>query len=225
MDGRRWTPIGPTCSCQVALRADPSRAHTVTRLISEPGLAHLTGVGDAAGWQSARRCREYAEALPLFLDHPRDRLLRRGALRHRPGRALEVFPRERAPDAPRPDRQRASRRIDGDDHEALEERRDVVVEHRRQPLRRRRPGAQLPRPDPGRPLPPRRRRGDLRDDVTPVRIVGPLRRRGLGRPRQRRPEAQIRAAAAIHEVVHGLCAGRGRHGPRGSTRDRACPLP
>ena len=47
------------------------------------------------------------------------------------------------------------RSFDRDLHEALKERRDVVVEDRREPLGGEWPRAELTRPPPRRPLPPR----------------------------------------------------------------------
>src|SRR5262249_1559192 len=77
---------------------------------------------------------EKEEGRERLLRDPLDRAVGRGLRRHRRRRAIEVAPRERTVDAPRLEGDAPRRRIDRHDDEALEERRDVVVEHRRQPF-------------------------------------------------------------------------------------------
>ena len=96
----------------------------------------------------------------------------------------ELAPCQRAMDSVRGITDAIRRRFDTHFDEALEERRDVVVERRRQPLGGERPGAEASSPPPRRPLPPRRLRLDLPGHGVAVRIERPV---GGGRPRAATP--------------------------------------
>ena len=133
----------------------------------------------------------------------------------------EIVPCQPPVHAVRHDAHAAGRWLDLHFDEALKERRDVVVEDRRQPLGRERPGVEPGGPPPCRLFPPRRIGFNLHRDGLPIGIVRPVGSRHCGGPAQRRAEAEVRAAAAVDEVVHRAGAAPLGVVPRG----RACPRP
>ena len=163
-------------------------------LAAGAAVARLVASGSGFGLRSDRRILLAGSALLQGQGHhPFDEaLVVRAGAQALGGR--EIAPRQASVHAVRDQAHAVGGPLDLHLDEALEERGDVVVERRGEPLGRERPRAELPRPPPCRAFPPGRPVVDLLRHVGVVRVVRPV---GGGRGAPARP-ATFRSSDTLH---------------------------